>query len=270
MISLSEVNAAANKFKVSSETIEKDYIISWVLSCLSKSQLKKDFVFYGGTAIKRIYFEDHRFSEDIDLISTQKFSQDYLLKELNILEKAKNEANIVLNINQNSINTSKGRIQMLIEYSGYDEIVGSPKEIRLDFVMNSDLFWKISEHKIIESYSDLKPQEETLFVMTLNTILSNKLGLLIDSTRNEPRDFFDVWFLLTRRKKFNFNLDEISATFKKKYSFTLSPHMLIEALKNPSLKKHWTERLEKQISELPDISTLIKEVEAIIKKLFLM
>lgn len=35
MISLSEINLAAEKFHVSAETIEKDYMISWILLCLS-------------------------------------------------------------------------------------------------------------------------------------------------------------------------------------------------------------------------------------------
>ena len=38
--------------------------------------------------------------------------------------------------------------------------------------------------------------ENSLRVMRLNTILANKLGMLWDSMRNEPRDIFDIWFLL--------------------------------------------------------------------------
>lgn len=70
MIPLTEINNLAEEYKVPTETIEKDYIISWILTCLANSDLLKKFTFYGGTAIKRIYFEEHRFSEDIDLEST--------------------------------------------------------------------------------------------------------------------------------------------------------------------------------------------------------
>ncbi|WP_083500136.1 nucleotidyl transferase AbiEii/AbiGii toxin family protein [Legionella waltersii] len=44
------------------------YSLPWSI-LISKNDIKQHFVFYGGTAIKRIYFEDRRFSEDIDLIS---------------------------------------------------------------------------------------------------------------------------------------------------------------------------------------------------------
>lgn len=268
MISLSEINLASEKFHVSAETIEKDYMISWILLCLSKSRIFKDFTFYGGTAIKRIYFEDHRFSEDVDLISTGVFTQDYLLEELGSLRYARDNANIILEVDQNNITRSKGRAQMFIRYSGYDEIVGSPKEVRIDFCMDMDLYGDIVDEKIIKSYSDITVQKERLSVMTLNTILANKLGLLMDSTRNEPRDLFDIWFLLKRASEFNFNFEKISSIFKKKYSFSLSPTILKSYLKNHSLKQRWEMRLSKQIAELPKIETVINEIEMMIRKLF--
>jgi len=107
MIRLSEINTVSDRFRVPSEIIEKDYVISWVLTCLSKSNLKKHFIFYGGTAIKRIYFEDHRFSEDIDLLSSNHFQLDYLLEELNSLKYAAEEANLILEINQDKIMSTK-------------------------------------------------------------------------------------------------------------------------------------------------------------------
>ena len=62
MISLTEINNAAGKYKVPAETVEKDYVICWILKCLSTGKLREDFIFYGGTAIKRMHFEDHRYS----------------------------------------------------------------------------------------------------------------------------------------------------------------------------------------------------------------
>ena len=81
MITLAEINRAAGKCKVLAETVEKDYVICWILKCLSASNLREDFIFYGGTAIKRMHFEDHRYSEDIDLISRKIFGQDFLVSE---------------------------------------------------------------------------------------------------------------------------------------------------------------------------------------------
>src|SRR3990170_784949 len=103
MIPFAEINHFAQNFQVAFETIEKDYVISWILLCLTKSKLKDNFTFYGGTAIKRIYFEDHRFSEDIDLLSTENFSLTYILDELECLKYAREQANLLLEVNKNNI-----------------------------------------------------------------------------------------------------------------------------------------------------------------------
>ena len=70
-------------------------MISWILACISRGPLVKDFAFYGGTAIKRIYFEDHRYSEDIDLISAKGFEADFLTQILSsFFSWAKEKANL--------------------------------------------------------------------------------------------------------------------------------------------------------------------------------
>lgn len=268
MIPLAEINYFSQSLKVPAETIEKDYVISWILFCLSKSMLKNDFIFYGGTAIKRIYFEEHRFSEDIDLLSAKKFGLDSILEELNCLNYARDEANISLSINKDNVIVGKDRIQMYVNYLGYDEIVGAPKEIRLDFAMNMDLYGKIIDKAVIETYSDLKKINANLSVMALNTILANKLGLLLDRTRNEPRDLFDIWFLLQRLDKFDYDFTQVCEAFKSKYGFRLSVKIISPNLRSAAMKRNWSIRLSKQMPELPDIDVVINDIEEKLNELF--
>ena len=49
------------------ETVEQDYVLSWALKGISQiPTLKKNLVFKGGTALKKMYFGDYRFSQDLD------------------------------------------------------------------------------------------------------------------------------------------------------------------------------------------------------------
>jgi predicted nucleotidyltransferase component of viral defense system len=49
------------------EVLERDYLLSWVLVGIGQvDSLRKTLVFKGGTALKKCYFGDHRFSEDLD------------------------------------------------------------------------------------------------------------------------------------------------------------------------------------------------------------
>src|SRR5689334_6702048 len=49
------------------EILERDYLLSWVLAGISQVETLRDtLVFKGGTALKKCFFGDYRFSEDLD------------------------------------------------------------------------------------------------------------------------------------------------------------------------------------------------------------
>ncbi len=79
-----------------------------------------------------------------------------------------------------------------------------------------------SENAIIQTYRDTKNHNHSLNVMTLNTILANKLklGMLFDITRNEPRDIFDIWFLLQRKHAHNTSPEGVQPLTLFLYFFT--------------------------------------------------
>ena len=269
MIPLEEINATAERFEVPAETIEKDYAICWALNCIATSKLKDNFIFYGGTAIKRMHFEDHRFSEDIDLISAKDFDLDEIAKILTeSFGLARKEANLSFEIDTNKTISDDSRARMYMRYSGFDEIVGAPKEIQIDFAHGREIAGQTENRKVIETYTDLKKKGRILKVQTLNTLLANKLGLLPDSNRKEPRDVFDIWFLLNRLDQFDFNLDRLKDAFKQKYGFYPSLSVLRPHLHNRSYADRWEIRLKKQIAHLPEIKIVMKEIEGKLKELF--
>jgi len=60
---------AAETAGVPPETIEKDYFIELMLFYFAKdSKLKEKLIFRRGTALRKIYFSDYRFSEDLDFL----------------------------------------------------------------------------------------------------------------------------------------------------------------------------------------------------------
>lgn len=67
MIKPGEIQNKARESGVRDQQIEKDYVLSWILQGISQhEELSKAIVFKGGTVLKKIYFEDYRFSEDLD------------------------------------------------------------------------------------------------------------------------------------------------------------------------------------------------------------
>ena len=67
MIDKREILEAASSFSLLPSTVEKDYVLGWILAGISShEELAEAWVFKGGTCLKKCYFETYRFSEDLD------------------------------------------------------------------------------------------------------------------------------------------------------------------------------------------------------------
>src|SRR5579871_1758612 len=58
--------AKAGGRRIPESVLERDYCLAWFLSALALSDLQRSLAFKGGTALKRCYFGDYRFWEDLD------------------------------------------------------------------------------------------------------------------------------------------------------------------------------------------------------------
>lgn len=62
------------------DIVQQDYVLSWTLSSIFKHPILKEFlVFKGGTALKKCYFGDYRFSEDLDFSTTQNIPEKHVI-----------------------------------------------------------------------------------------------------------------------------------------------------------------------------------------------
>ena len=59
---------AAKQVNLSEFIVEKDYLVTYLLKNLVKSEFSNEFVFKGGTCLSKAYNLIERFSEDIDLL----------------------------------------------------------------------------------------------------------------------------------------------------------------------------------------------------------
>jgi predicted nucleotidyltransferase component of viral defense system len=81
MISKNEINDLSASLGLSLDVIEKDYVLGWVLAGINNdAELRDNWVFKGGTCLKKCFFETYRFSEDLDftLKKESQLSSDFL------------------------------------------------------------------------------------------------------------------------------------------------------------------------------------------------
>src|SRR5580698_5257452 len=68
--------------RIPESVLERAYCLAWFLCTLAESDLKPVLAFKGGTALRRCYFGDYRFSEDLDFTLTEPIAFDELIRRL--------------------------------------------------------------------------------------------------------------------------------------------------------------------------------------------
>ena len=68
--------------RIPESVLERDYCLALFLVGLSESDLRRKLAFKGWTALKRCYFADYRFSEDLDFTSVEPTRFEEMLRDL--------------------------------------------------------------------------------------------------------------------------------------------------------------------------------------------
>jgi len=137
------------------------------------SELSKEIVFKGGTVLKKVYFDDYRYSEDLDFTLITDRSNDQLREWFDqVFKYIKEEANIPLEIvDQND--HEDGGMNFYISYIGPFGGDGSNKKVKVDISRSEKLVFDAVTKPAIINYSDLEEYE--LLCYPLKEVLVEKL-----------------------------------------------------------------------------------------------
>lgn len=268
MIKPGEIQKKARKAGVRDQQIEKDYILSWIILGISQhQQLASAIVFKGGTVLKKVYFEDYRFSEDLDFTllndARQEITNEQIFGWFNeVFEYIKEEGNIPLSITDNNQHEDGG-INFYISYSGPLGGLAGNKKVKVDISRSEKLEYTPVMKDVVLNYSDLETHQ--LLCYPLEEILVEKMRSVMQ--RMQARDFYDIWFLLEQQ-----GMDAAfhMATFEQKCASknlkaTDFHKKLSERL--PQYKGRWQNSMNEQIKDLPSFEKVEREVLRHLKRL---
>lgn len=266
MITPKEINKIATAFRVNDRQIEKDYVLSWVLFAISKNNiLRNSLAFKGGTVLKKAYFEDYRFSEDLDftLIDETVLNEQIKAEFNNLFDFIKVESNMDMRIDENKWKIhDSGSPQFYIDYvSSLQGNMGS-RDLKIDITRGEILETNLELKYIYRNYSDL---EETfqLPCYSLGEVLIEKMTALMG--RTEPRDFYDFWYLIEME---GLDIAEHLHLFHRKaQNKNQDPEMFANKIlrKESIFKRDWERKLASQIHDLPPYDMVFREVKRHLK-----
>ena len=266
MIRPAEIQRIAGTAKVRDTQIEKDYILSWILIGISHDEvLRKALLFKGGTVLKKFYFKDYRYSEDLDftLADHSLTPDDVRLHFELVMDFVAEEANIHLSINDFNIH-STGNIYFYLQYVGPLGGSGENKKVKVDISTDEHICYPIEERTMFKTFSDEQPC--CIQCYSLDEVMVEKLRSLI--SRTQPRDYYDLWYLCEQ--------EDMDMAFHKPMFEQKCLHKGIDAqsledklnAKLDNFKARWSQSMKDQIFDLPPFEQIHRELSRHFKRFF--
>jgi len=264
MIPDKEVLKEAGVAAVGAQVIEKDYVLSWLLVAIAESRLSGSVVFKGGTALKRVYFPDYRFSEDLDFTLVKELAHADLVQAVTELFPAlrrRIRLDLALHRADQSVFQST---KVTLNFLGPLGAKMESRRLEMDFTRGECLLDAPRDGLLQSPYSDY-PSHVLLSTYTELEILTEKLCAL--TRRVQPRDLYDVYYLLEFA---NVDTTFLADHFRRKcahkgYDPSRIQTVLID--KQPTFGRLWKGALAHQLPDLPEFEEVMRAVRRHVRQL---
>jgi len=262
MISRSELQRLANREKVALGTLEKDYVITEVLKALSLvPALSELLVFKGGTALRKVYFADWRYSEDLDFTVKHDMKKEELRQEL---DKWYQQVGLdsQIQLTTKMLHKPDGYARVRTQFVGP---LSYPAMIFMDLSFDEPLCLEPDCRKVLAA--PFSSEEQKVLAYPLEELLAEKMRSLLE--RGKSRDYYDAWRLL-KEKSSSLDLEILGTVLVKKIAHKgLSITGMADLLPQDTkvLKRYWEKDLGQQIIPLPSLEEVIEELQDMLDKL---
>jgi predicted nucleotidyltransferase component of viral defense system len=273
------------RLQINWNIIEQDYVLSWVLYGIAKQQaLCNNLVFKGGTALKKCYFGNYRFSEDCDF----SLLNNIPATELDELVFASCKlASIALNENIGSseiICTKYTEKQPHPEdQAAYTVFCKLPwhsrpfTRVMIEITRNEPLLKPPVLLEVIHNYGEGLIMHLPCY--SLEEILAEKLRAILQYSiklhergwsRSRARDYYDIWSII-RKYQDSLKIAEVKPLLIQKSALKNITFSGIEDFFDlkviEQVSKTWDQWLGRLVVDLPSAQVILKEVREDIKML---
>jgi uncharacterized protein len=177
---LSNRLAATGGLRVREDVLERDYCLAWFLNALAQSDLRPVFAFKGGTALKRSYFPDYRFSEDLDFTLREALSFDEIRARLeHIYAMVLEQSGIAFTFDRQDPRARANTYTFYLRYAG--PLPGN-NDVKVDVTLNEVLSFPLEDRPVLRGYPEFAdlPENRSILVYSLNEIAAEKTVALTD------------------------------------------------------------------------------------------
>jgi len=266
MISKQELLQIASQLNLGPHIVEKDYALGWILAGINNHpKLADDWVFKGGTCLKKCYFETYRFSEDLDFtlkdeahLNAEFLSSAFVeisewVYEQSGLEFPPDLQNFDIYENPRGNLSCQGKISYRGPVSPRSQSGGLPR-VKLDLTADERLVLPPVRMPVFHPYSDAPGNGINILSYAYEEAFGEKVRALAERTR--PRDLYDV-INLFRNTGARPAPQVVLEVLKKKCEFKNIAVPVLDDLNShrSDLEGTWEPMLGHQLPELPPVAS---------------
>ena len=201
MISEAELRRRAATWDVDPMVVDLDYSLGWFAAALYAANENSNCLhFKGGTCLRKCYFGDYRFSEDLDFTATARFDVEKLRRWIenaagwSVKHGGPNYEAAPWRVETLSDTYGDETYQVRVYYRGPLQWAGSPRAIRLDVTRDEVLLSRSVTRELIHPYSDVDALlAPGIACYSLEEILAEKLRAVGGQRRFAvSRDLYDI------------------------------------------------------------------------------
>lgn len=274
MITAKDIRLFSEKFGVPALTIDKDWVLGHILSGIYYNDyFQKNLVFKGGTCLKKCYFENYRFSEDLDFTAIHIERSKILSNLRKVIQKVESETGILfgkVKINDKKFVDKLAAYACKIPFWGADHPSSKKPppqsrwltSIKLDFTLHEIICLNQESRKIIHPYSDVLPCHYAI-CYPIEEILAEKFRALLQRKYAAPRDYYDLWYIT------NYNVevqwDKVASVFKEKCHYkniTCNTYEdFFDKSRMNNSEKEWANSLKHHLRQVPLFEIVIADLK---------
>jgi predicted nucleotidyltransferase component of viral defense system len=253
MITFAQLTRIADRDGVDSATVERDYVLMQVLAAVYSVDRSSALVFKGGTLLRACYFDDYRYSADLDFSAIDGDSAEAIGTIASVLDECRD----TVGFETLELTNMSGQSHLV-----YRRPQGRAGRIRVN-ASDDELVVNPVRRSLLDRYDDIDCASD-LLAYSLIEVTSEKLRCIIQ--RLLARDLFDLHYLLAREPV---DATEAWGLFERKAEHKgLDPRDFWDQLGNkmPRYRERWVDELSGYIKDPPEFGRVERETMRVLRR----
>lgn len=279
MIPKAEILEAARETGLLATTVEKDYVLGWVLAVIAEDPEVSEWRFKGGTCLKKCYFDTYRFSEDLDFTIPEGLPYDLeAIREslADVAARTQDRTGIEfpldgLDVRESVNKRGQTTFGVRMTFSGPLQLPRAERQrIRFDLTRDELVVDPPEKRDVFHGYSDAPSPPARVRCYSLNEVLAEKLRALVERS-GRARDVYDV-VNVGRNLRTALSPEDIVGIATEKFRFKAledpTPERIIHAIDPGVIEVDWGHALRHQLPVLPPVDEFLAALSEVLDWLF--